>query len=314
MQRVFAALFLLLTFLFCFAESASARAQLQPENRVGVFSSNPNISTYAIDPLALQPQWEDTTSGYDFATGVVFYVNQNPWTKFDPHGLEGAAILQTHWIAHQQSQTTGKPVKEILNRMNGRTGVDSVEAAAELAAQAFVGTDENLNPVKAKKRIEAGIGFAILIGLEVGGPGGKVKAGKKALEEGVEFVATQASKKADDVVETARKNAPEGGGNRTQGTRYVGEGEAGVIDSTGRVPNTNAAGDPKTVFYTHDKPLSSAAEAQKAYNLPTKPTHRVTVDTRSAKPGSAGNVEGGTGVELMTDKSLPAKKIQPLDD
>ena len=87
MYRAFAALFLLLTFLLCFAESASARAQLQPENRVGVFSANPNISTYAIDPLALQPQWEDTTAIYDPATGVLFYVNQNPWTYYDPHGL-----------------------------------------------------------------------------------------------------------------------------------------------------------------------------------------------------------------------------------
>ena len=87
MQRAFAALFLLLTLLFCLAEGASARAMLQPENRVGVFSSNPNIRTYEIDPLALELQWEDTTGRYDIATGVVFYVNQNPWTHFDPEGL-----------------------------------------------------------------------------------------------------------------------------------------------------------------------------------------------------------------------------------
>jgi RHS repeat-associated protein len=97
------------------------------------------------------------------------------------------------------------------------------------------------------------------------------------------------------------------GGQRTQGTRYIGEGEAAVVEKTGRVPNTSAAGDPKTVFYTHDKPLNSATDAQAAYNLPSKPTHRVTVDTRNAKPGSAGNVEGGNGIELMTDRSLPVK-------
>ena len=111
-----------------------------------------------------------------------------------------------------------------------------------------------------------------------------------------------------------RHSPPNTGGSRTQGTRYVGEGEAKVIKETRRVPNTNAAGDPKTIFYTHDKPVKSASEAQKAYNLPSKPTHSVTVDTRNAKPGAAGNVEGGTGIEVMTDRPLPAKNVKPLDD
>ena len=125
------------------------------------------------------------------------------------------------------------------------------------------------------------------------------KAAKAALESIVKQIEENATCQCNQATMSA--------GKRTQGTRYVGEAEARIIERTGRVPNTNAAGEPKTVFYTHDKPLDSAAEAQAAYNLPQKPTHRVTVDTRNAQPGSAGNVENGTGIELMTDRSLPAK-------
>ncbi len=67
---------------------------------------------------------------------------------------------------------------------------------------------------------------------------------------------------------------------RTQGTRYIGPEEAVVVAATGRVPNVDRHGLPKTVFYTHDHPTNSATEAQQRYALPNKPTHRVTVDTR----------------------------------
>jgi hypothetical protein len=35
-----------------------------------------------------EPQRADTIIGFDPATGVVFYVRQNPWSKFDPLGLD----------------------------------------------------------------------------------------------------------------------------------------------------------------------------------------------------------------------------------
>ena len=88
MRRVLAALFLLLAFLLSFAGTAWARAVLPPETRVGVSGPYTNTSTYEIDPLSLQMQWEDTTWSYDFAPDVLVYVNQNPWSKFDPEGLE----------------------------------------------------------------------------------------------------------------------------------------------------------------------------------------------------------------------------------
>ena len=88
MRRVLAALFLLLAFLLSFAGTAWARAVLPSETHVGVSGPYTNTSTYEIDPLSLQMQWEDTTWSYDFAPDVLVYVNQNPWSRFDPEGLD----------------------------------------------------------------------------------------------------------------------------------------------------------------------------------------------------------------------------------
>ena len=98
------------------------------------------------------------------------------------------------------------------------------------------------------------------------------------------------------------------------GTRYVGPGEAEVIEQTGQVPNTDIAGKQKNVFYTHDAPIDSASGAQDAYQLPVRPTHRVEVDTTNANPVYGGNVDGGNGSELITNNTLPAGKPIPMDD
>ena len=97
------------------------------------------------------------------------------------------------------------------------------------------------------------------------------------------------------------------------GTRYVGPDEARVIKETGRVPNTTRAGEPKSVFYTPEDAVDSAAHAQANYNLPTKPSHAVTVDTSSAVPDYAGNVQGGAGIEATTTTKMPAVQIKRLN-
>lgn len=96
------------------------------------------------------------------------------------------------------------------------------------------------------------------------------------------------------------------------GTRYVGPVEAQVIQDTGMVPNTNAVGDPKTIFYTPDAPLGSASAAQKAYNLPTTPTNVVTLDPSGIQNVYGGNVENGTGIELGTRQAMPGSDVHPL--
>jgi A nuclease of the HNH/ENDO VII superfamily with conserved LHH len=87
-RRVFQALLPCLAILFGIEGSASgAYVDATTKNHVGVSGPNPNIHTYVLGSLGLEPQRGDTILGYDPATGVVFYVRQNPWTKFDPLGL-----------------------------------------------------------------------------------------------------------------------------------------------------------------------------------------------------------------------------------
>jgi hypothetical protein len=80
---------MLLAFLLCFTGTVSgAYAPMGTESRVGVSGPNPDIHAYVLGSLELEPQRGDTILGYDPVSGVVFYVRQNPWTKFDPLGLE----------------------------------------------------------------------------------------------------------------------------------------------------------------------------------------------------------------------------------
>jgi hypothetical protein len=101
--------------------------------------------------------------------------------------------------------------------------------------------------------------------------------------------------------------APEASPAVSTGTRYVGPGEAQVIMDTGMVPDTDAAGAPKPVFYTPEDPMvdASAAEIQNAYQLPNTPTHIVTLDTTGISNSYGGNVEGGTGIEMITNQYPP---------
>ena len=99
------------------------------------------------------------------------------------------------------------------------------------------------------------------------------------------------------------------------GTRYVGSNEARAIQNGGMtVPNTNAAGVPKQVFYTPEDPMygSTPQEIKDAYQLPSMPTHIVTLDTTGISNSYGGNVEGGTGIELITGQPIPAISVIPI--
>jgi RHS repeat-associated protein len=97
------------------------------------------------------------------------------------------------------------------------------------------------------------------------------------------------------------------------GTRYVGTGEAALIEQTGMVPNTTASGAAKPIFYTPESPMSSASAAQDAYQLPSTPTHAVELDTSAVHNTYGGNVENGNGIEVVTHDKIPATKITKLD-
>jgi RHS repeat-associated protein len=98
------------------------------------------------------------------------------------------------------------------------------------------------------------------------------------------------------------------------GTRYVGAGEAAYIESNGTIPITDAAGAAKQFFYTPEDPMSSASAAQAAYNLPYTPSAVTTFDGTGISNSYGGNVDGGTGIELIGQPSqpIPATSLTPL--
>ena len=88
MRRALAIWTLLAAFLLSFAGSASAYVDYGSKNRVGSFGDPFASQVGLTDPLALELHQENTIAIYDPATGVLVYVRQNPWTFFDPLGLQ----------------------------------------------------------------------------------------------------------------------------------------------------------------------------------------------------------------------------------
>ena len=99
----------------------------------------------------------------------------------------------------------------------------------------------------------------------------------------------------------------------SSGYRYVGSGEATIAAKTGYVPNTYN-GAPKAVFYTPDEGLVSASQAKQIYNLTTKPTYRLELDTSSVTNFYAGNGQGIKGIEMITRDKIPVKGIKKLEE
>ena len=89
MRQVLTALFLCFAILVGIVDSASGASTVHgPKTASGDFWENPNICTYKLGSLELEPCRGDTIVGYDSATGVLYYVRQNPWSSFDPLGLD----------------------------------------------------------------------------------------------------------------------------------------------------------------------------------------------------------------------------------
>lgn len=82
----------------------------------------------------------------------------------------------------------------------------------------------------------------------------------------------------------------------------VGEGEIKAAVTSGRIPNTNALGEPRSVLYSTDK-LSSSSEAEQALQVgkhnpagaTETPTYRLAAPRNGATWQYAGNVEGARG-------------------
>ena len=125
MRNLLTALFLCFAILVGIVETASgASTPHGPKTASGDFWENPNICTYKLGSLELEPCRGDTIVGYDSATGVLYYVRQNPWTSFDPHGL-----------AEEKRKTVGE-IYELKSDKNQYTGqATRVEGNREFAEQ-----------------------------------------------------------------------------------------------------------------------------------------------------------------------------------
>lgn len=173
MRRALAALTLLLAFLLCFAGTASgAYVDATSKNRVGVSGPNPNICTYVLGSLELEPQGEITVLGYDPATGVVFYVRQNPWSKFDPLGLfEGTSIV---WgMTKETTPTVESGVLTVSVAASTVPGVGEAQDAAVLA-------DPNSSRLE-KAVASASLGLNAVTGGASPNAGGVIKSVRKML-------------------------------------------------------------------------------------------------------------------------------------
>lgn len=95
--------------------------------------------------------------------------------------------------------------------------------------------------------------------------------------------------------------------------RYFSEGEYEVIKRTGKIPNTDAAGNLKKVYYTNRKYVT-AGRAKTHNQLPSKPKYRVEIDPANipdhkafTKINPEDNPQWGIGggVESTTSYSIP---------
>ncbi|GBF32787.1 Rhs family protein [Desulfocucumis palustris] len=105
----------------------------------------------------------------------------------------------------------------------------------------------------------------------------------------------------------------QGGKTGTQAAyRYVSEGELNVIKATGKIPNVDRAGNLKDIFVSPNK-YDTILEAEKGLQIgkqnpfgPTgSPVYRVEFNMNSVNYRYGGNVEGGTGIEMITEQSIP---------
>jgi hypothetical protein len=102
--------------------------------------------------------------------------------------------------------------------------------------------------------------------------------------------------------------------------RYVGPTEAAIAQQTGYIPNVDVFGNPKRVFVTPERPLSSVARAEASYNIgarnpisPTlSPTHVIIGRAAGAQFDYGGIVENAQGVEMTTRSAIPVIRVQPL--
>ena len=92
-RPILTALFLCLTIHCGIVETApGAAVGFGQKTASGSPELSPDIYTYELGSLGQEPCWFDEVIHYDPATGVLYYVRQNPWSAFDPLGLSQVLV------------------------------------------------------------------------------------------------------------------------------------------------------------------------------------------------------------------------------
>jgi len=211
-KRVLSSLLLVLLLLCGLTDRAEGAATPLQKTASGSFGENPNKRAYVDPLLVVELQRDFELWGYDLGLGVdvgpnlYAYVNQNPWTHFDPLGLRangGKGLPAGKKRAHQRMRQEFKEYggwKQVAS-----TGSDFVPfaGAGKGAYETIKGTD----PITGKQlstgeRVVAGIGtVASAI------PGGKaaVKGVGKAIMKGGDEAATTVTASAREVSESTER-------------------------------------------------------------------------------------------------------------
>jgi Pre-toxin TG len=176
------------------------------KNRVGVLEQNPDIRTYVPGSPDLDLQGGYTIYGYDPFSGVVFYVRQNPWTKFDPLGLYTGEGLYY-----------GSDENPYESWASGPTASKQVSLAVDFVP--YVGTAKGVNDIRTGRDTFTGekfskfeMGVAVVgtvasvvpLGKPLAKLGGKLVGGIKSLIHGGGEAVSAVVNTTDNIVQSAQ--------------------------------------------------------------------------------------------------------------
>jgi RHS repeat-associated protein len=272
--------------------------------------------------------------GYGDGPNMYCYVHCNPITKFDPLGLSPyiPGVMQgAPMIDLTNAENRAVHVQQVSNIAEGGAVIAAVCLTGGLGPAAVEVTKEGVSRVMDK--VLPGSGIIVDADLKkvsklpeniknFSKNAGNAKQGFKNVVDKVKNLFKKDGKEAAANLNKQGGTSPSVGQSASENKayRYMSEGEAKVAEKNGKVPNTDAKGNPKDVHYSPDKYDSvSGSESslqigkENPHGATASPTHRAEVDASDANWKSAGNVDGGDGVEMVTDRELPVIKIDELE-
>jgi RHS repeat-associated protein len=244
-------------------------------------------------------------------TGTSFYYLINRWYS---SGMKGFVSLDP------AQKTTGAPYGYAND--NPVTNTDPTGLGPSALSQAVNWFNYHLNPAyaalsgfsNAVNAFEQGCSISTVLGYGLEGVAGVVGMVSYGMigADALDYVLAKFAARAG-------AGAAAEGLNSAPVYRYVSEGEARAAQNLGWVPNTDLLGQPRSVFYSPDY-INSTSGAEQALQIgqlnpggaTESPAFRITASPQGAQWTYGGNVQGGTGVEMLTEQALKVLQIDRL--